>query len=81
MEGGRKTRRRHKSPTGAGTRLLVGRCSRSRSDAEDVAILWRQKIDGETLLEQTEENLRQDGIPRGPATKLFKAILARKPGA
>ncbi len=44
--------------------------------------LEEQKIDGETLLDMTKEDLERYGIPGGPATKLFKAIqqLNQEPG-
>jgi hypothetical protein len=45
-------------------------------DAEDADILAKQKIDGEALLEITEEKLVQDRMPRGQASKLMKAVNA-----
>lgn len=50
-------------------------------DDEDVEVLKKNKVDGESLLNLTEDKLRADGMPRGPATKLAAAIakLPRPP--
>ena len=45
-------------------------------DDEDAKKLVDQKIDGEALLEVTEEKLERWHIPGGPAIKLMKAINA-----
>ena len=48
-------------------------------DDDDADILAKQKIDGAALLDVvTEEKLRADGMPRGPAGKLMNAVAAIK---
>jgi hypothetical protein len=43
-------------------------------DHEDAKILLQQKVNGETLFNLTEAKLREDGMPRGPASTLISAI-------
>ena len=43
-------------------------------DDDDVVVLTANKIIGKSLLNLTEEKLRADGMPRGPATRLAAAI-------
>lgn len=45
---------------------------------EDVKILTANKISGKTLLSLTKEDLRADGMPRGPATILADLITERR---
>jgi hypothetical protein len=49
-------------------------------DAEDATILKTQKVDGETLLTLTKEELIKSpyNMPGGPATKLARAIKELK---
>ena len=51
-------------------------------DDDDAAILRANKVNGKSLLNLTEDKLRADGMPRGPATILAAAIakLLRPPG-
>ncbi len=46
-----------------------------------VAILVKQEVDGRALLVQTKDDLRSYGLLGGPASVIFDAILALKPGA
>ena len=50
-------------------------------DEEDARLLLAQKINGETLLELSEDRLRSAGLPMGPAIKLSKAIQQLKQGS
>ena len=43
-------------------------------DDDDAKILRDNKVNGKRLLNLTEDKLRADGMPRGPATKLAAAI-------
>ena len=43
-------------------------------DDDDVKILSENKVKGGDLLNLTEDKLRADGMPRGPATRLAAAI-------
>ena len=45
---------------------------------EDVEVLKRNRVTGNSLLTLTEEKLRQDGLPRGPAVSLALAIESLK---
>ena len=51
-------------------------------DDEDVEVLKKNKVNGKRLLDLTEDKLRADGMPRGPASDLAAAIaeLPRPPG-
>ena len=51
-------------------------------DDDDANILPANKVHGKDLLNLTEDKLRADGMPRGPATRLAAAIaeLPRVPG-
>ena len=51
-------------------------------DDEDVEVLKKNKVNGKDLLNLTKEELRADGMARGPATRLASAIakLPRPPG-
>ena len=48
-------------------------------DDDDVKILTNNKIAGEDLLNLTEDKLRADGMPRGPASRLAAAIAELRP--
>ena len=41
---------------------------------EDIDLLKKQRIDGESLLRMTKEDFERCGIPIGPASNLFAAI-------
>ena len=43
-------------------------------DEEDVAVLRKQKIDGSVLEDMTVDDFMKDGMGRGPAKKLMKAL-------
>jgi hypothetical protein len=46
-----------------------------------VFILVQQEVSGQALLNLTEEKLRSDGMPRGPATLIAAEIAKLQPGA
>ena len=43
-------------------------------DQEDVAVLRKQKIKGKVLEDMTKDEFMKDGMARGPATELMKAL-------